>query len=168
MTSLGTLIWKHPEFDEPRYPGMFPKGCEKRLWRLLGKPNPKTILHVFGGRAEIGVRIDINPSVFPDHVMDAHHLEFLDESFKVVICDPPFSDSNNWNEYKNPDAQSLDMNQWLSEASRVCQKNGFIVVRHFWRTKAPPKCSLWMVVILEQCKKRFIHMVQIFMKDGAS
>ena len=101
MSSLGTLVWEHPEFEEPRYPGMFPKGYEKRMWRLLGKPSLDSILHVFGGKAKIGVRIDINSTVEPDYIMDAHNLQFDDESFDVVICDPPFSDEDNANRYRN-------------------------------------------------------------------
>jgi 16S rRNA G966 N2-methylase RsmD len=143
---------------------MFPKGYEERMWRLLGKPNPNSILHVFGGRAKIGARIDINPAVNPDYIMDAHDLDFHDESFNVVICDPPFSDIDNKNKYQNTNARSLDMMRWKSEASRVCKPSGFIVIRHFWETEAPPNCEAWMNIILQQCSGRHIHMVQIFMK----
>ena len=167
MTPLQTLVWTHPERGSS-YPGAFPKGYEERLWRLLGKPEPSTMLHVFGGEAKIGVRIDINPAVNPDYVMDAHDLKFEDESFMVVICDVPFSDQDNQRKYNNPDASPLDIDKWQVEASRVCKENGFIVTRHFWELQCPPKCSEWMRIILVQCHGRFMHMVQIFMKDGDS
>jgi len=163
---ITTMVWEHLEFDEPRYMGGFPKGYEEKLWRLLGYRDPSQILHVFGGKAKIGVRIDINPRVEPDFIMDAHHLEFPDESFEVVICDPPFSDNDNKNKYENLDAKPLNEKQWLSEASRVCKKNGFIVVRHLWNISRPPNTSLWMTILLRLNSHRHTHVVQIHIKDG--
>ena len=165
MSLNGSLIWRHPSFDSPYYIGMFPKGYEERMWRLLGKPDPERVLHVFGGMAKIGVRIDINPDVEPDHIMDAHSLEFEDETFRAVICDPPFSDNDNKNKYKNQDAQPLNTKKWMAEASRVCERDGFIVTRHFWELPCPPECSEWMKIILVQSRGRMMHTVQVFMKD---
>lgn len=61
---------------------------KKKLIDLL-KPSG-LILHPFGGMAEYGIRIDINPEVDPDVFADAHYLPFKDNVFDIVICDPPY------------------------------------------------------------------------------
>jgi len=49
-----------------------------------------TVLHLFGGRATFGSRLDIDPTTRPDVVGDAWLPPFARDSFDVVILDPPY------------------------------------------------------------------------------
>jgi hypothetical protein len=50
----------------------------------------KSVLHLFGGRASFGTRLDIDPRTQPDVIGDAFLPPFGKESFDVVILDPPY------------------------------------------------------------------------------
>jgi hypothetical protein len=52
----------------------------------------RTVLHLFGGLADFGVRLDIDPAVQPDYLGDAWLPPFARDSFDVVILDPPYCD----------------------------------------------------------------------------
>ncbi len=53
-----------------------------------------TTLHLFGGKAKWGVRLDIDPFVQPDVVGDAWIPPFNKQSFDTVILDPPYRGIN--------------------------------------------------------------------------
>lgn len=57
---------------------------------LLQQCQGKTVLHLFGGRVDFGVRLDLDPSTCPDVVGDAYLPPFARDSFDVVILDPPY------------------------------------------------------------------------------
>jgi hypothetical protein len=65
----------------------FPPAVRRQLLRDTAG---KTVLHLFGGRADFGVRIDVDPIVRPDVIADAWLPPFRQESFDVVILDPPY------------------------------------------------------------------------------
>jgi hypothetical protein len=50
----------------------------------------RSVLHLFGGRARFGVRMDIDPLTRPDVLADAFLPPFGESSFDVVILDPPY------------------------------------------------------------------------------
>ncbi len=50
----------------------------------------KSILHLFGGEAAFGTRLDVDPVVRPDVIGDAWLPPFAKDSFDVVILDPPY------------------------------------------------------------------------------
>jgi|SRR5579864_9167313 len=50
----------------------------------------KSTLHLFGGRAKFGTRIDMDPHTQPDIIADAFLPPFARRSFDVVILDPPY------------------------------------------------------------------------------
>jgi len=163
-TVLANLVWVLPRPRIPYYKGGFPLHFEKRLWRLLGKPDPKLILHPFGGMAEIGIRCDLLPEVKPDKVADAHELPFPNESFQVVICDPPYSDEENLKLYgiKRP----LEYNKWVNEAVRVCKRNGFVVLYSSKWCPRPKGCSFWVRIIILLKSHHSARICSIFQKDG--
>jgi len=161
---LGTLVWTLPRPNPPYYPGSFPLHFEKRLWRLLGKPNPDSVLHLFGGAAKIGKRVDIKPETKPDYVMDAHNLELPSRVFKVVICDPPYSDEENQELYGVE--VPLRQKTWMKEAVRVCRNDGFVVLYSDKWIPKPPKCSYWMRIIVLPGQNHRGRICHIFMKDG--
>lgn len=58
--------------------------------RLIQDCAGKSVLHLFGGRATFGLRMDCDPIVQPDVIGDAWLPPFRRESFDVVVLDPPY------------------------------------------------------------------------------
>lgn len=58
--------------------------------QLLTDCAGKSVLHLFGGRATFGLRLDIDPITRPDVIGDAWVPPFRQDSFDVVILDPPY------------------------------------------------------------------------------
>lgn len=54
----------------------------------------KRVVHLFGGRARFGTRMDIDPTVRPDVLADAWLPPFAMNSFDVAILDPPYVSVN--------------------------------------------------------------------------
>lgn len=59
---------------------------------LLQETAGTTVLHPFGGRADFGVRMDIDASTQPDVIGDAYFPPFARDSFDNVILNPPYRD----------------------------------------------------------------------------
>lgn len=73
--------------NESRNGWSFPKKVRSVLLRECAG---KSVLHLFGGRADFGVRMDIDPIVRPDVIADAWLPPFGQGSFEVVLLDPPY------------------------------------------------------------------------------
>lgn len=76
------------------YYGGYPQGYLKRLRALF--PDKQHPLHLFSGRVNIaefpGDTCDINPSLEPTFVADAHTLEGVPvENYDLILADPPYS-----------------------------------------------------------------------------
>lgn len=142
---IPTLTWTLPRPAKSKYKGAFPLYFEQNLVQLLGYP--ETILHPFGGRAEIGTRVDLDPTLEPDHVADAHDLPFIDDAFDCVILDPPYSDEEAATIYGTP---KLRPATYTREAVRVCKPGGWVVVYTDREPARPPRCNhtLRIVVVL--------------------
>ena len=65
----------------------FPRSIEDILIRELAG---KSVLHLFGGLARFGTRMDIDPITQPDVIGDAWLPPFKRSSFDVVVLDPPY------------------------------------------------------------------------------
>lgn len=140
---IPTITWTLPRPPKSRYKGGFPLHFETNLVQLLGYPD--RILHPFGGRAEIGVRCDINELVQPDVVADAHALPFENGSFDCVILDPPYSDEEALELYGTP---KLRPAVYTREAVRVCREGGYVVVYTDKEPRRPPRCNHAMRIIV--------------------
>jgi hypothetical protein len=66
---------------------MFPRAVEARL---IEDCRDLTVLQLFGGRSSFGTRLDLDPFVRPDVIGDAWLPPFGQDSFDVVIIDPPY------------------------------------------------------------------------------
>ena len=87
---IPTETWVLPRPRPDAYVGGFPLHFERRLWELSASPTK--VLHPFGGLAEIGDFVDLNPTTIPTWVGDAHDLHWIDDdSYDLVILDPPYS-----------------------------------------------------------------------------
>jgi hypothetical protein len=75
-----------------------PRGGTKLGWkfpsnvrrRILADTAGKSVLHLFGGQAGFGTRLDVDVSIGPDVVGDAWLPPFAFDSFDVVVLDPPY------------------------------------------------------------------------------
>ncbi len=65
----------------------FPGNVRRQLERDTAG---KSVLHLFGGRATFGTRLDVDPLTRPDVLGDAWLAPFGRQSFDVVILDPPY------------------------------------------------------------------------------
>jgi hypothetical protein len=57
---------------------------------LLQETQGRTVLHLFGGRADFGIRMDVDPATKPHVCADAFLPPFRRDAFQVVILDPPY------------------------------------------------------------------------------
>jgi len=143
---IPTISWTLPRPPKSRYKGGFPLYFEQNLVQLLGYPD--RILHPFGGRAEIGLRVDLDPSVDPDVVGDAHELPFADDSFDLVVLDPPYSDEEALDLYGT--TRKLEPKRYVAEAVRVLRPGGWLCVYTDREPRRPPRCNhaLRIIVVL--------------------
>lgn len=140
---ISTIVWTLPRPPKSKYRGGFPRFFEENLVKLLG--HPERILHPFGGRAEIGVRVDIDPLVEPDYVADAHALPFPDGDFDLVVLDPPYSDEEAAALYGTP---KLRPAAYTREAVRVLRPGGWLVVYGDREPPRPPRCNHTMRIMV--------------------
>lgn len=142
---IPTLVWTLPRPARSKYKGAFPLYFEQNLVQLLGYP--ERILHPFGGMAELGLRVDLNETLEPDLVADAHALPLASGSFDLVVLDPPYSDQEAQELYQTP---TLRPAVYTSEAVRVLREGGWLVVYGDREPARPPRCNhaLRIVVVL--------------------
>lgn len=134
---ITTIAWTLPRPPKSKYRGGFPLFFEQNLQQVLGYPD--RVLHPFGGRAEIGIRCDLDPTVEPDFVCDAHQLPFDDASFDCVILDPPYSDDEALELYKT--TVKLKPKTYIGEAVRVCREGGWVVLYGDREPARPARCN---------------------------
>jgi len=161
---IETLAWVLPRPNKSKYIGGFPLHFEKRLLNLLEiDPSKHKILHPFGGKAEFGIRCDINPEVKPDIVCDAHDLPFEDNVFDLVILDPPYSENYAERLYNTRRHGKLRFKKYTAEAVRVTKADKFIVMYHYLATPAIRDTILVKRILMETRvwhKARIIHIYQ--------
>lgn len=153
-----TYCWVLPRpRRQDKYRGGFPQHFEKNLIRMSGYP--ERILHPFGGMAEYGERVDLNPSVYPDYVGDAHNMHwFSPESFDLVILDPPYDEKMSKELYGTPKPRPAE---YVKEAMRVLRVNGLLAIYHWHMSPRPKGTSLEfrIVVLTRVCHRPRICMV---------
>jgi uncharacterized protein YbaR (Trm112 family) len=140
---IPNIVWILPRPRRTRYPGGFPLHFEKKLIELL-KP-PGLILQPFAGDVEYGLKVDINPEMEPDVIADAHYLPFKDNTFSLVICDPPYNKDYASSLYN---ARPARYNQYIKEAVRVCEPSGYVVSYHWALTPRPPGAAYWCRIFI--------------------
>lgn len=67
--------------------GPFPPQVRRYLREYCSE---KSVLHLFGGKADFGIRMDVDALTRPDVIGDAFLPPFAKDSFDVVILDPPY------------------------------------------------------------------------------
>lgn len=124
-----------------KYVGLWPFGLIKRIFQLLGKP--ETILEPFAGKSKLGVGIDLNRNVKPSIIADAQHLPIKDDSFHMVLLDPPYDVAA----FKHYSAEwprryhklKFRFYKAWREAAKVVKPEGHLIVLHFLMPVNPDK-----------------------------
>lgn len=115
-----------------------------------------TVLHIFGGMADFGVRLDIDPLVRPHVIGDAWLPPFARDSFDVVVMDPPYV-GEGFHSISNRAANGL-----FTAAAWIARKR-VIWFSHIWE-EAPARCTLergWLVRVGRRCTVRAIQVFAV-------
>lgn len=91
-------------FIESTFQGLIVCRSYKRTWsfptevaELLQRETAgRSVLQLYGGMAEWGVRLDCDPSVRPDIIGNALYPPLRCDSFDTVIVDPPYKSEYNF------------------------------------------------------------------------
>lgn len=118
---------------------------------LLQECQGLTVLQLFGGLADFGVRLDIDPLTKPDVIGDAYLPPFARDSFDVVIIDPPYTRINR------------------QEVIALLRAAAWIARRHiYWfhvvyvaTNKVMPIEKLWFVRVGDQCNVRVLQKIRV-------
>lgn len=91
---VGTWIMGNDYRVQSGYYGGYPAGYLRRVKALF--PDKAKPLHIFSGRVDLsalpGDTVDINPSIEPTYVDDAHTLEGVPlGNYDLILADPPYS-----------------------------------------------------------------------------
>ncbi|MCW4008969.1 MAG: class I SAM-dependent methyltransferase [Candidatus Bathyarchaeota archaeon] len=154
--------WVLPKPSKSKYPGSFPLHFEQRLLKLLQLNEHAAIIQPFGGKAELGVKVDLARTVKPTIIADAHCLPLKDEAADLVILDPPYSNGYSTSLYSIK--QQLSMKRYLTEALRVLKPGGFLVFYHLYPIPRPKNCSLHCRILLQTRIYHKLRWVGIFKK----
>ena len=147
-----------------KYIGSFPEHFERRLLELLNiKSAHHLILHPFGGKAEYGLRVDVNPETVPDVLGNAHNLPFKNESFDCVILDPPYSSDDAMRLYGTPTPK---FKVYTVEAVRVLKEGGWLVMYHDIATPTIRGTVLKKRIFLESRMWHKLRCIHIHKKDS--
>jgi hypothetical protein len=114
-----------------------------------------TVLHLFGGRATFGTRLDIDLYTKPDVVGDAWLPPFAKDSFDVVVLDPPYFRLN-----------QQEKNSLLAAAAWIAKRR--VVWFHtVWIASLAPLTleRSWLVRVGDTC---FVRCLQYFAVDGTN
>jgi hypothetical protein len=112
--------------NKSKYYGSYPPSYLKRVKALF--PDVKNMLHLFAGKVELGhweneTTFDINPELNPTVVGNSSYLPFKNESFELVLADPPYTQSDA-DKYS---CQMPNRKNTLHECYRVLKPGGYCV-----------------------------------------
>ena len=156
---INKVITGHWALPRPigKYKTRHPDELLNRLEVLIGPWNRKEILHLFSGiskfkNAKKEVRVDINPEVNPDLILDLRKdkLPFQDNSFNIIYADPPY--------YNFPPYC------FVKEAVRVLKPFGFLVILHQLVYKTPKNCKRWACISIGTGPNMRLRCLNIFRK----
>ncbi len=124
--------------------------------QLLELCKGKRGLHLFGGQADFGTRLDIDPLTRPDVIGDTWLPPFGKDSFDVVILDPPYTSMNE----KTKNALFLG-------AGHIARE--LVVMFHTTIYETAPGLrleKLWLVHVGRNCAARALAVFRVIRKLG--
>lgn len=91
---VGTWIMGNDYSVRSAFRGGYPPTYLRRIGALF--PDRERVLHVFSGKVDLtampGDTADINPSLEPTYLVDAHDLSAVPlERYDLILADPPYS-----------------------------------------------------------------------------
>jgi hypothetical protein len=120
--------------------GGYPKGFLEWAYTTLGVGDPGAVLHLCSGSVRTGTTVDIRPECHPSVVADCRNTGLDANSFKFIMCDPPYSEDYATNLYGTGENYPKP-GQILKEVSRLLMPDGLCGFLHFQvpMTKKPLK-----------------------------
>ena len=109
--------------------GGYPLGFLEWVYKVTSCEDPAKVLHLCSGSVTTGVRIDIRPETKPDIVADCRAVPIEDESFDLILADPPYSQNYAENLYGTGDSYPTPF-QLCKEASRLLRPGGKFGLLH--------------------------------------
>lgn len=136
-----------------KYKEIYPPTFIDRLQSIIGSFEGKKILHLFAGSSKIGVRVDNNPNVEPDYLIDLEKekLPFNDNSFDIVLADPPYHDFKPYS--------------FVKESVRVLKPDGFLCILHFLVYIRPKGTKRWACIGVSCGSNTRMRALNIFRKE---
>lgn len=113
-----------------------------------------TLLHLFGGRADFGIRLDIDGRTCPHVIGDAWLPPFAKDSFDCVVLDPPYV--GDFATMSNQKTRAL-----LSQAGWIARKR-VIWFNTIW-LESPGRMKMeksWLVRVGRHCSVRCLQFFQ--------
>ena len=150
--------------------GGFTKTENKIVWKYGNDPSHRPVLHLFSGASLVGdVRVDINEETPATHHEEV--LEFLkkqkNESFAVVIADPPYN-LKNMKRYRaktwvvGADVRRTSLLK--REINRVLKPGGVVIFKHWFDFAPGKKYELVAQVITKYGGYRRITILTVYKK----
>lgn len=126
----------------------FPKAVRDLL---IAKTEGESVLHLFGGRADFGSRLDIDIATSPSVIGDAWLPPFIKGSFDTVIMDPPYV--GEFRTMSNQKTRAL-----FAAAAWVARRR--VVWFHTVWIESPCRCVLedaYLIVVGRHCHVRCLQ-----------
>lgn len=147
------LIWcgtnrPRKKFGERKNGWSFPPAVRELLLQEL---EGKTCLHLFGGAADFGVRLDLDPRTRPDVIGDAFLPPFAKNSFDAVILDPPY--------YQMRQQEKVALMRaagWIARESVYWFHTVWIAT-----DSTMPLDSAWLIRVGDQCAVRVLQRFKV-------
>jgi hypothetical protein len=127
----------------------FPAAVRKLLVR---ENQGLSVLQLFGGRADFGTKLDIDPMTNPHVIGDAWLPPFAKDSFDVVVMDPPYIG-------KDYASMSNQKTRALFAAAAWIARRRVVWFSPIW-IESPARCVLeraWLVRVGRQCIVRCLQ-----------
>ncbi len=140
------LGWFLPRPNKSKYRGGMPLYCEKWLVELAldilcERDEEVKILNLFCGMNQYGTRVDLNPEVEPDYLLDSHECSEVllkeEGKYDVILADPPYSNKEANMLYPDVKLPKLDYESWTYECQRLLRPGGLLIIYHKYLVPNP-------------------------------
>lgn len=151
-----------------------PLYCEEWLLELgldilYAKDKEVTILNLFCGMNQYGVRVDLNSEVKPHYLLDAHKCSKLllkkEGKFDIILADPPYSQKECQELYGI--SVKLIYKIWTAECLKLLKRKGLLIIYHKYLAPNPNPKKLEVVKrVFVGTRTKHVPRVAIFFKKG--
>lgn len=120
---------------------------------LLNETVGSTVIHLFGGHADFGLRLDVDPLTNPDVIGDAWLPPFARDTFDAAILDPPYFN-----------IRQQEKTALLRAAAWIVRPGGHVYWFHTIRIDADrslPLRALWLIDVGRMCSVRVLQKFEV-------